>query len=76
MARTDHAGVPVGEVLLELQRPVALRVDRVEDRLHLPYMGASLLRNIPPVGPYSRTMSRALWNPLRGGLLRMSEAPL
>ena len=25
------------------------------------YRGTSLIRNIPPLGPYSRTMSRALW---------------
>ena len=26
-----------------------------------PYRGTSLIRNCPPLGPYSRTMPRALW---------------
>jgi len=25
------------------------------------YRGTSLIRNCPPIGPYSRTMPRALW---------------
>ena len=40
-------------------------------------MGTSLIRNIAPLGPYSKAMSRALWWPSRGGgLFLMSEVPL
>ena len=35
----------------------------------------SLIRNSAPIGPYSRTMPRALWWS-GGGLFLMSEAPL
>ena len=38
--------------------------------------GTSLIRNSPLVGPYSRTMSRALWWPKGGGVFLMSEVPL
>ena len=31
------------------------------------YRGTSLIRNRPPLGPYSRTMPRALWKSLGGG---------
>ena len=34
------------------------------------------LRNNTPLGPYSRTMHMALWWPLEGGLVLMSEVPL
>jgi len=34
---------------------------------------ASLIRNNPPLGPYSRPMSRALCWSYGGGLFRMSE---
>ena len=27
------------------------------------YRGTSIIRNCHPIGPYSRTMSRALWKP-------------
>jgi hypothetical protein len=27
------------------------------------YRGTSLIRNSPPLGPYNRTMPRALWGP-------------
>ena len=32
-----------------------------------PYRGTSLIRNCPPLGPYSRTMPRALWKSQGGG---------
>ena len=35
-----------------------------------------LIRNSAPLGPYSRTMPRALWSPWGGGLFLMSEVPL
>ena len=38
--------------------------------------GTTLMRNIPPVGPYSSTMPRALWWSKGGGVFRMSEVPL
>ena len=38
--------------------------------------GNSPIRNSAPLGPYSRTMPRALWNPKGGGLFLMSEVPL
>ena len=40
------------------------------------YRGSSLIRNHAPLGPYSRTVQRALWGPYGGGLLLMSEVPL
>ena len=39
----------------------------------LAYRGTSLIRNSNPLGPYSRTMPRALWRPLGEGLFLMSE---
>ena len=41
-----------------------------------PYRGASLIINSAPLGPYSRTMPRALWWSYGGGLFPMSEVPL
>ena len=40
------------------------------------YRGTSLRRNRTPLGPYSRTMHRALWWPYGGLLFLMSEVPL
>ena len=40
------------------------------------YRATSPIRNSAPLGPYSRTMQRALWKPLDGGLFLMSEVPL
>ena len=40
------------------------------------YRGTSLIRNSAPLRPYSRKMSRALWQPLGGELSLMSEVPL
>ena len=40
------------------------------------YRGTSLIRNSPLLGPYSRTVSRALWWPPGGGLFLISEVPL
>jgi len=40
---------------------------------HLMGRGISLIRNSAPLGPYRRTMPRALWWPLGGGLFLMSE---
>jgi len=40
------------------------------------YRGTSLTRNSAPLGPYSRTMPRALWWSEGGGLFLMSEVPL
>ena len=37
------------------------------------YTRTSLIRNSAPLGPYSRTMPRALWDALGGGLFLMSE---
>jgi len=34
------------------------------------------MRNCAPLGPFSRTMSRALWWSWGGGLFLMSEVPL
>ena len=38
--------------------------------------GPSLLRDHPPLGPYSMPLSRALWRSFGGGLLLMSEVAL
>ena len=38
--------------------------------------GTSLMRNSDPLGPYCRTMPRALWWPWGGELIFMSEVPL
>ena len=40
------------------------------------YIGTSLIRNSTSLGPYSRTVPRALWRPYGGGLFIMSEVPL
>ena len=40
------------------------------------YMGTSPMRNSAPLGPYSRTMPRALWRSSEVGLFLMSEFPL
>jgi len=40
------------------------------------FRGTSPIRNSAPLGPYSRTMPRALWKPEGGGLFLMSEVPL
>jgi len=40
------------------------------------YRGTPPIRNSALLGPYSRTMHRALWKPLGGGLFLMSEVPL
>ena len=40
------------------------------------YRGTSLKRNRRRLGPYSRTMPRALWWSYGGGLFLMSKAPL
>ena len=38
--------------------------------------GTSLIRNSEPLGPYSRTMRRALWWPPGEGLFLVSGQPL
>jgi len=40
------------------------------------YRGASLARNTPLLGPYIRTMLRALWGSWGGERFLMSEVPL
>ena len=40
------------------------------------YRGTSLIRTSAPLGPYSRTISRAIWWSWGKGLLLMSEIPL
>jgi len=40
------------------------------------YRGTSLIRNSALLGPYSRTMHRALWWVLGGGRFLMIEVPL
>ena len=37
------------------------------------YRGTPLIRNSAPLGPYSRTLHRALWWPWGRGLFLMSE---
>jgi len=44
--------------------------------LSLSNRGTSLMRNKPLLGPYSRTMCRAIWWPEGGGLFLMSEVTL
>ena len=51
----------------------ALHVARSFPRIH---RGTSLIRNCPPIGPYSRTMPRALWRSWGGAQFLMSEVPL
>ena len=38
--------------------------------------GTSLIRNSAPLGPYSKTMPRALWGSYGGNGVLMSEVPL
>jgi len=40
------------------------------------YRGTSLIRNSAPLGPYIRTMPRALWWSKGAGLFLISEVPL
>ena len=40
------------------------------------YRGTSLMKNMPFLGPYSKTLSRVLWWSQGGGLFLMSEVPL
>ena len=40
------------------------------------FTGTSLIRNRRTLGPYSRTMPRALWGSSRGGRFLMSEVLL
>jgi len=40
------------------------------------YRGTSLIRNAPPIGPYSMPMPRALWWFWGGVLFLMSVVPL
>ena len=40
------------------------------------YRDSSLITNRAPLGPYSRTMSRALWKSYGWGLFPMSKVPL
>ena len=40
------------------------------------YRGTSLIRNRTPLGPHSRTMPRALWQPCGGLLFLMCEVAL
>ena len=51
-------------------------VVRMEAGLARQYRGTSLIRNSPLLGPYSRTVPRALWWPWGGGVFLMSEVPL
>jgi len=39
------------------------RLFRIEINMATLYRGTSLIRNYTPLGPYRRTMSRALWRP-------------
>ena len=47
-----------------------------EDGFRVRYRGTSLISNSPPLGPYSRTMPRALWWSWGGGVFLMNEVPL
>ena len=40
------------------------------------YRGTSLTRNSALLGPYSRTLHRAIWGSQGGGRFRMSKVPL
>ena len=40
------------------------------------HRGTSLIKDCPPIGPYSRNMHRALWRSLGGVQFVMSEVPL
>ena len=61
-------GGPVQDPLLTHSAGVVL--------LLLKYRGISLIRNRPPLGPYSRNMPRAIRWSKGGGLFLLSEVPL
>ena len=65
-----HVFAPPGEALVPIRR---FTPDLVND---LDYRGTSLIRNCRPLGPYSRTMPRALWGSQGDGCFLMSEVPL
>ena len=57
--------------------PEVAREGVTRNKKHGPsYRGTSLIRNSAPLGPYSRTMPRALWWSEGGGLFLMIEVPL
>ena len=45
------------------RKALRLRIEPAHESLSLVlyHRGTSLIRNCPPLGPYSRTMPRALW---------------
>ena len=51
-----------------------VKVVGAEDAMH--YRGTWFVRDCLPTGPYSRTMSRALWWSSGGGRFLMNEVPL
>jgi len=51
----------------------ATRGRQTADTLRTAYRGTSLIKNNPLLGPYSRTMNRALWWSWGKGLFFMSE---
>ena len=65
LGKPPGEGAPchVAEVLTRIQVEEAYRV-------------TSLIRNIPLLGPYSRTIPRVLWWSGGGGLFLMGEVPL
>ena len=48
----------------------------IKNSLSLPYRGVSLIRNRPPLGPYSSIRLGPCGGPRGGGLFLMSEVPL
>ena len=49
---------------------------RVQELVCRVYRAASLIRNTPLLGSYSRTSPRAIWWSWGGGLFLLSEVPL
>ena len=64
---TPEASAPAGDATPAVEPEAALKP---------PYRGTSLIRNRRPLGPYRRTMPRALWGSQGGGRFLLSEVPL
>ena len=71
--RTKHQPAPFATMVANAVRDLGRQRRR---GAHQTYRGTSLMRNVPPMGPYIRPMSRALWWSWRGGMFLMSEVPL
>ena len=72
-ARVCRGQLPAIGTLRDSLSSASQRVPHSEESV---YRGTSLIRNQPPMGPYSSAMPRALWRSSGGGRLLTSEVPM